>query len=69
MAEENQVQQVTMKDPKKVAVGKRLAEHNTRLNIFRRSMRAHVCHLTTDPLQQKLRPQLSLPYLLSSVFL
>ena len=30
MAEENQVQQVTMKDPQKVEVGKRLAEYNRR---------------------------------------
>ena len=30
MAEENQIQQVTTKDPKKVEVGKRLAEYNCR---------------------------------------
>ena len=30
MAEENQIQQVTMKDPKKVETGKRLAEYNHR---------------------------------------
>ena len=28
MAEENQIQQVMMKDPKKVAAGKKLAEYN-----------------------------------------
>ena len=30
MAEQTQIQQVTMKDPKKVEAGKRLAEHNCR---------------------------------------
>ena len=30
MAEQTQIQQVTMKDPKKVEVGKRLAEYNRR---------------------------------------
>ena len=28
MAEENQIQQVTTKDPKKVEAGKKMAEHN-----------------------------------------
>ena len=31
MAEENQIRQVTTKDPKKVEVGKRLAEYNHRM--------------------------------------
>ena len=36
MAEENRVQQVTTKDPKKVEAGKRLAEYNCKREKSRR---------------------------------
>ena len=46
MAEENQIQQVTMKDPKKVEAGKRLAESSHRKREELKAQRERETNIT-----------------------